>query len=49
MVYDGKGGEQVCHYLEMTPKTIGESYWLPQGVGVYMALYYDLPVFSRRC
>lgn len=28
-VYDGKGGVEVCHYLEMTPKTIGESWWLP--------------------
>ena len=33
-VYDGKGGEQVCHYLEMTPKTIGGSYWLPKCVEV---------------
>ena len=29
-VYDGKGGEQVCHYLEMSKNTSGESRWFPE-------------------
>ena len=28
-VYDGKGGEEICHYLEMSSGTLGESYWYP--------------------
>lgn len=28
-VYDGKRGEVLCHYLEMTAKTLGLSKWLP--------------------
>ena len=26
-VYDGKGGEEICHYLEMSSGTLGESKW----------------------
>lgn len=33
-VYDGKGGEEICHYLEMTEKTLGQSYWLPDYVKI---------------
>jgi len=29
-VYDGKGGEQVCHYLEMSKDTLGVSKWFPE-------------------
>jgi len=29
-VYDGKGGEKVCHYLEMTSVSLGKSQWLPK-------------------
>ena len=31
-VYDGKGGEEICHYLEMSSGTLGESYWYPEEV-----------------
>ena len=30
-VYDGKGGEEVCHYLEMSKNTLGVSKWFPEG------------------
>lgn len=30
-VYDGKGGVQNCHYLEMTEFPIGNAYWAPNG------------------
>ena len=29
-VYDGKGGEKTCHYLEMSKDALGESYWFPE-------------------
>ena len=29
-VYDGRDGVEVYHYLEMTPKSLGESQWLPE-------------------
>ena len=29
-VYDGKGGEEVCHYLEMSKNTLGVSAWFPE-------------------
>lgn len=30
IVYDGKGGEETCHYLEMSLNTLGESRWYPE-------------------
>ncbi len=30
-VYDGKGGDEICHYLEMSRDTLGESCWYPDG------------------
>lgn len=30
-VYDGKGGVQECHYLEMTEFPLGNAYWAPKG------------------
>ena len=41
-VYDGKGGEQVCHYLEMSKDTLGESYWFPEysNIGTQTGLGY---------
>ena len=33
-VHDGKGGKQICHYLEMMDKTLGKCYWLPDYVDV---------------
>ena len=29
-VYDGKGGKETCHYLEMSKNTLGGSYWFPE-------------------
>jgi len=29
-VYDGKGGDVVCHYLEMSKDTLGASMWFPE-------------------
>jgi len=29
-VYDGKGGEVTCHYLEMSKDTLGVSKWIPE-------------------
>ena len=29
-VYDGKDGEETCHYLEMSKKTLGTSRWFPK-------------------
>lgn len=29
VVYDGMGGEKVCHYLEMSKSTLGVSKWAP--------------------
>ena len=33
-VYDGKGGEEICHYLEMSRYTLGESRWYPEIVSI---------------
>ena len=33
-VYDGMGGEKICHYLEMSKDTLGESQWFPEYVEV---------------
>ena len=30
VVYDGRGGEKVCHYLEMSKNTLGGSNWFPE-------------------
>jgi len=29
-VYDGKGGDEIYHYLEMSKNTLGESKWFPE-------------------
>lgn len=29
-VYDGKGGESICHYMEMSKNTLGGSNWCPE-------------------
>ncbi len=29
IVYDGKGGQKICHYLEMSKSTLGVSNWAP--------------------
>jgi len=29
-VYDGKGGDVICHYLEMSKNTLGVSQWFPE-------------------
>lgn len=29
VVYDGKGGQKICHYLEMSKSTLGVSDWAP--------------------
>ena len=29
-VYDGKDGDVICHYLEMSKKTLGTSRWFPK-------------------
>jgi len=41
-VYDGKGGEQVCHYLEMSKISLGQSKWMPvpSGIGTEEGLGY---------
>ena len=41
-VYDGKGGEQVCHYLEMSKDTLGLNYWFPgySNIGTQTGLGY---------
>ena len=31
-VYDGKGEEVLCHYLEMSRNTLGDSLWFPEEV-----------------
>ena len=28
-VHDGKGGKQICHYLEMTPEVLSYAKWIP--------------------
>jgi|GEM_PF-1476520 len=28
-VYDGRGGKQLCHYLEMTPEVLSYAKWIP--------------------
>ena len=33
-VYDGKGGEEICHYLEMSRYTLGKSCWYPEEVSI---------------
>ena len=33
-VYDGKGGEEICHYLEMSNGTLGESKWYPEEINI---------------
>jgi len=38
-VYDGKGGEQVCHYLEMSKNTLGESQWFPENSEIGTQIY----------
>ena len=41
-VYDGKGGEQICHYLEMSKNTLGLSNWFPEysNIGTQTGLGY---------
>ena len=29
-MHDGLGGEVLCHYLEMSNRTLGESAWFPE-------------------
>ena len=40
--YDGKGGDVVCHYLEMSKNTLGESKWFPENriIGTHTGLGY---------
>ena len=33
-VYDDEGGEKVCHYLEMSKDTLGESFWYSSCVSI---------------
>jgi len=34
IVYDGKGGEEVCHYLEMSKNTLGVSQWFSESSNI---------------
>ncbi len=33
-VYDGMGGKEICHYLEMSESTLGESKWYPEYLNI---------------
>jgi len=41
-VYDGKGGDVICHYLEMSKNTLGVSQWFPKysNIGTQTGLGY---------
>ena len=33
-VYDGQGGEEICHYLEMSKNSLGVSNWFPRKLSI---------------